>query len=229
MADKELRVAGASDDGEVTIDERRVRTMLKGINDSMNRLEEMVAQAYKLPLADKVVINDNELAHYVDDLRHNLPEVVDQAMAILQQQDEIIEAAEHEADQIVEDAKNYGEKLTNEHEIVKQAKERAKTILQQTQEQEREIMERAQANARQVSDNADNYAMQLRGNADAYAKQVVDQLLQHVGTTFQNVQQAEGGLQQAMQVLQQGRAQLDKQSQAEHVPTPAPQPQAPQE
>lgn len=195
-----------------SIDERRFRTLLTGVQHSMSRLEDMVARSYKLPFVDKVVVNDNELSHYVDDLRRNLPTVVEQANTIIKQQDAIIAEAEREAERIINDAKNYGEKLTNESAIVEEAKAKAKAMLQQSQGQERTIMERTQTNA-----------MQLRNNADVYAQQVFDQLIQNVGSTFQGVQQAEAGLQQAMQVLQQARQQLsESQPPVDMTPEPMP-------
>ena len=198
-------------------DEHEFRKLLEGVFQSMGKLEDMVARSYKLPFADKVVVNDNDLSHYVDDLRRHLPTVIEQAKLVIKQQDEIIAGAEREAERIINDAKNYGEKLTNESKIVEEAKAKAKEVLQQSQEQERTIMERTQTNA-----------MQLRNNAETYAQQVFDQLIRNVGNTFQGVQQAQTGLQQAMQVLEQARQQLTvTQPQAPAAPAAqAAQPQA---
>ena len=88
--------------------------------------------------------------------------------------------------------------MLEESEIVIQAKERARAIMQQAQEQSRELMEQSQANA-----------ARLQGDADAYANQVFEQLIAHVGSTFKGVQQAEAGLNQALNVLRTAKAQMN--------------------
>ncbi|WP_033170360.1 ATPase [Selenomonas sp. ND2010] len=171
------------------------------VRDTLDKLENMVVGASHFPFTEKTLINDNELIHYVDELRNDLPKELNRADEIMKNRDEIIRNAEKEAEQIKKEAKEYANRVTDENEIVLQAKEKAKTILQQTQQQEKEIMERTQKNA-----------MQLQSDADAYANQVFDQLISHVTGTFQGVQQAEQGLQQALNVLKQAKAQMNQQA-----------------
>ena len=74
----------------------------------------------------------------------------------------------------------------------------ARAIMQQSQDQARELMEQSQANA-----------TRLQSDADAYANQVFEQLIAHVGSTFKGVQQAEAGLNQALNVLRTAKAQMN--------------------
>jgi len=106
--------------------------------------------------------------------------------------------AQEEAKNIVESAQARANQILEESEIVIQAKERARAIVQQTQEQARELMEQTQASA-----------ARLQSDADAYANQVFEQLIAHVGSTFKGVQQAEAGLNQAMNVLRTAKAQMN--------------------
>ena len=171
------------------------------VRDTLDKLENMVVGASHFPFTEKTLINDNELIHYVDELRNDLPKELNRADEIMRNHDKIIAEAEQEASRIKKEAKQYAERITDENEIVLQAKEKAKAILQQTQQQEREIMERTQKNA-----------AQLQSDADAYANQVFDQLIAHVTGTFRGVQQAEQGLQQALNVLKQAKAQMNQQA-----------------
>jgi vacuolar-type H+-ATPase subunit H len=171
------------------------------VRETLDRIENMVVGASRLPFTEKTLINDNELVHYVEELRNDLPKELSRADEIMRDHDKIIQEAEAAAEDIRNRAKAYAESIVDESEIVKQAKEKAKAIVQQAQDQEREIMERTQANA-----------TQLQSNADAYANQVFDQLIGHVNGTFQGVRQAEAGLQQALTVLQQAKEQMNRQS-----------------
>ena len=74
-------------------------------------------------------------------------------------------------------------------------------VLSQAQQQEAEIMERTRQNAKQLQDDVDRYA-----------NQVFDQLISHVTSTFQGVQQAQVGLENARQILQQAKMQMNQQS-----------------
>jgi len=74
-------------------------------------------------------------------------------------------------------------------------------VLSQAQQQEAEIMERTRQNAKQLQDDADRYA-----------NQVFDQLIAHVTNTFQGVQQAQAGLENARQILQQAKVQMNQQA-----------------
>ena len=177
--------------------------------ETLEKIEAMVAEARTLPFTDRILINDNDLVHYVEELRMELPKEVKRAEEIVRHEKEIVEDAQKEADRIINDAKEYATRMTEENEIVVQAKEKARAILQQAQQQEKEIMERTQANA-----------TQLQNDADTYAKQVFDQLIAHVNGTFQGVRQAETGLQQALAVLQQAQEQMNGQSHSVSQPMP---------
>ncbi len=173
------------------------------VRDTLDKLENIAVGASRVPLTGRVIINDNDLIHYVAELRQDLPKELGRADEIMSHHDEIINNAEAEAAEIRKRAEEYAEGVANESEIVKQAQEKAKTILEQAQNQAREIMERTQRNATQLQNDADNYA-----------NQVFDQLIAHVSGTFQGVRQTETGLEQALNVLQQAKAQMSRQQSA---------------
>lgn len=166
--------------------------------DTLKKLEDLVADASHLPFSDKALVNDDEIVHLVEELRMDLPKELNRAAEIMQEQENIIGRAREEAKDIVDSAQTRANQLLEESEIVIQAKERARAIMHQTQEQARELMEQTQANA-----------ARLQSDADAYANQVFEQLIAHVGNTFKGVQQAEAGLNQAMNVLRTAKAQMN--------------------
>lgn len=196
------------------------------VRDTLDKIEGMVAGARTLPFTERILINDNDLVHYVEELRKDLPKELNRADDIVKHQEEIIAEAKQEAERIVNEAKEYAARMTEESEIVVQAKEKSRTILQQMQEQEKEIIERTKANATQIQEEANASAKQLRDNANVYAEQVFDQLIAHVNATCQSVHQAENILQQALTVFQQAKDQMKEQSRAAEQASAQPQNQA---
>lgn len=171
------------------------------LRDTLNRIENLVATASHLPLTGKAVIDEDDLIHLVEDLRRDLPQELERAEEIVRDRDKIIQTAQIEAERIVGQAKAQAERLIDENEVVLQATERSRMVIAQAQQQESEIMERTRQQATQLQTDADNYA-----------NQVFDQLIAHVTETFQGVRAAEAGLEQARQILQQAKIQMNQQS-----------------
>ena len=169
------------------------------VNDTLSKLEEMVVNASHLPFTDKTLINDNDLIHYIDELRNDIPKALARAEEIERERDTIIDNARRQAEDILAEATNRANILIEDSEIVIQAKQRAQHIQKQSEEQAREVLMTAQENAARLQENADDYA-----------NQVFDQLIMHVGNTYQNVEQAEQGLQQALTTLRTARAQMNQ-------------------
>ena len=176
------------------------------VRDTLDKIENLVASASHMPLTAKIIVDENDLVHYVEDLRSDLPEELGKAEKIMGERDEIIGAAKKEAENIMEAARQEASRLVEETEIMRSARAQAEEILRQTQQEERDIMDRTAENAKR-----------LREDADRYANQVFDQLIAHVSNTssgmqqaYQGVQQTEQGFRQAMQVLQQAKEQMNR-------------------
>ena len=171
------------------------------VRDTLNRIENLVASASHLPLTGKAVIEEEDLVKLVEDLRRDLPQELERAEEIMHDKDNIIQAAQQEADKIIKQARLQAEQLVDENETVMKAREKARMILTEVQQQEAEIMERTR-----------RQSQTLQEQADAYANQVFDQLITHVTSTFQGVQNAQQGLEQARQILQQAKIQMNQQA-----------------
>ena len=171
------------------------------VRDTLDQIEALVLDASHLPLTDKVIIGEQDLTHLVEELRQELPLELERADEIMREKDKIIKTAQDEAAAIVKQAKQFAEKLLDENDIVVKARERSQSVLTQAKQQEQEIVERTRINARQLQDDADRYA-----------NQVFDQLIAHVTNTFQGVQQAQAGLEQARQILQQAKISMNQQA-----------------
>ena len=174
------------------------------VRDTLNQIEDLVASSSHLWFTDRIMINDNDLIHLVEELRQELPLELERADEIMRDRDKIIMSAQQEATNIVNQAKERAAQIVDENDLVIKAREKSQAVISQAQAQEQEIVERTRQNARELQDNADRYA-----------NQVFDQLIAHVTNTFQGVQQAQAGLEQARQILIQAKAQMNQQAYAQ--------------
>lgn len=170
------------------------------VRDTLDRVENLVASAWHLPLTGKAVIDEEELVHLIEDLRHDLPQELEQAEKVIQERENIFKAARQEADDIVKQAKAEAEKLVDENDIVAKARQTAQMLVNEAQNQGNDYIERS-----------NQHAAQLREAADNYANQVFDQLLEYIRNTYQGVQAAGAELEHSWQILNQAKIQMNQQ------------------
>ena len=181
------------------------------VRDTLNRVENLVASAWHLPLTGKAVIDEEELVHLIEDLRHDLPQELEQAEKVIQERENIFSAAQQEADNIVKQAKAQAEKLVDENDIVVKARQSAQTILGEAHRQGDAYVEQAT-----------QHATKLREAADNYANQVFNQLLEYIRNTYQGVQAAGTELEHSWQILNQAKMQMNQPREPAQNPYPTP-------
>lgn len=177
------------------------------VRDTLNRVENLVASAWHLPLTGKAVIDEEELVHLIEDLRRDLPQELEQAEKVIQERENIFNAARQEADDIIRQAKAQSEKLVDENDIVAKARQTAQMVVSEAQRQGDEHVEQARQQANQLRESADNYA-----------NQVFNQLLEYIRTTYQGVQAAGAELEHSWQVLNQAKMHMNQQSAQSQTP-----------
>ncbi len=165
----------------------------------IDRLEEMVGEARRLPVGGSVVLARQRLLDLVDRLRVALPAEVYQASEIIQQRDEILAQAREEAARILARAQEELERRLSETEVVRAAEARAEQILREAHERADALMREAEAQARARLDEAQALARQQMEEADAYAlkalqrlEESLDQLLHQVRRGIQALERRHG-------------------------------------
>lgn len=171
------------------------------VRDTLDKIEELVASAPHLPLTNRSIIPEEKLVRLVEELRKELPQELEHATEVMHERENIIKNAQTEADNIIKQARIEADKLVDENDIVIKARDKSRMVLSQAQQQEAEIMERTRQNAKQLQDDADHYA-----------NQVFDQLIAYVSSTFQDIQQAQAGMEHARQILQQAKINMNQQA-----------------
>lgn len=126
------------------------------IMELIDKLEEVVAQAGKVPLSKKVMVDQEEVFQIIDRLREALPSEIKEARWIIKQKQQQLEDAEKEAQKIIAEAHERAQKMASESEIVKEAKKQAQ-----------EIIENARAKSKEIERAAQDYADEMFANLEA--------------------------------------------------------------
>lgn len=100
----------------------------------LQKLEDLVLGSIKLPLSNKVILDEESFFEILDQLREVVPLELQQAQDILSQKDHILQKAEQGAQQIVEQTKATCRNYIQEHELVRQARELAEKTKREAEE-----------------------------------------------------------------------------------------------
>src|SRR5512136_1745813 len=122
----------------------------------VDRLEQLVNEGRRLPLSNKVMVDEQRVWDLIDQMRIAIPEEVKKAKRTNQERDRIIAQAHEEAARLVDLKREEAAALVSEHELTKSAETRAVTIV-----------ERAQRDAESLRADADEYVLQVLGDLGA--------------------------------------------------------------
>ena len=136
----------------------------------IDRLETMVTGAKRVPISNRLMLDEQELADLIDQMRTVLPEEVRAARKVLRERDSIISEAQQQADDVLKTAHEQAEMLLDEQGLLAEAQARANTFMEEV---ERDAQERIQG-------------------ADEYARHVLTQLQAQLGRHLKTI---EAGLQ----------------------------------
>ncbi|HYP39399.1 MAG TPA: hypothetical protein VEX13_03485 [Chloroflexia bacterium] len=131
----------------------------------IDRLETMVTGAKRMPITGKLMLDEQELADLIDQMRTVLPEEVRAARKILRERDSIISEAQQQAD-----------------DTLKTAHEQAEMLLD-----EQGLMAEAQARANQFMEEVERAAQERIHGADEYARQVLTQLREQLNRHLRTI------------------------------------------
>ena len=131
----------------------------------IDRLETMVTGAKRMPITGKLMLDEQELADLIDQMRTVLPEEVRAARKILRERDSIISEAQQQAD-----------------DTLKTAHEQAEMLLD-----EQGLMAEAQARANQFMEEVERDAQERIHGADEYARQVLSQLREQLNRHLRTI------------------------------------------
>lgn len=144
----------------------------------IDRLEELVAEARRMPIGQGVVLDRRRLLELVDQMRSTVPWEVKEADRIVKEKEDIIEEARREGEGIIHRAEMEAQEKLNETTILREAEREAGNVIARAEERARQTLEEAQqqvyARMRQAEqaatnqmDEADRYALEMLRRLDA--------------------------------------------------------------
>ena len=118
-------------------------------------LEEQVRTGMRVPLTNRVAVEEEEFLATVDQLRASIPAELRQARRVIQDRQEIILAAQTEAERIINTARERADYLTSSEGVMAEARHRSEELLRQSRTQ----------NQRSV-DEIESYALRVIGQVE---------------------------------------------------------------
>jgi hypothetical protein len=109
----------------------------------IDRLEEMVSQATRVPLTGKVLLDPDELLSLVDQMRDVVPQEIRDANRIARDREAILQESREQAEQMVREAQALAARLTSEAAVTKEAQSQADELIDQAKRVAREIRQNA--------------------------------------------------------------------------------------
>lgn len=146
----------------------------------IDRLEEMAAEARRLPVGGSVVISRQRLLDVIDRMRVAVPREVYDSREVIQHRDEVLKLAEEQATQLVEETRVELAKKLETTEVVKAAEGRARELLTEAQSRAQELVKSADEQARGRLDDAQESSRAQMREADVYALQTLKRLEQEL-------------------------------------------------
>ncbi|MDU5915192.1 MAG: ATPase [Negativicoccus succinicivorans] len=146
----------------------------------LEELDYVVMNGREVPLTNKRLVDQDEVARIIDAINSSLPNELENAKRIVADKERVMMDAQKQAETIIAQAKDYIAKITEESELVKNAQERANEII---------------ANANQTADT-------MQQNALAYATDVLKYVEENMEGTLDSLRKNRESLMQ--QQPQQG-------------------------
>lgn len=109
----------------------------------IDRLEEMVSQATKVPLTGKILVDPDEILALVDEMRELVPAEIREANRVARDRESIIRESREQAEQTIREAQALASKLTSEAAVAKEAQSQADELIDQAKRVAREIRQNA--------------------------------------------------------------------------------------
>ena len=110
------------------------------IEDLLDELYDILDKGWTMPLSGgKVFVDGEDIKQLLEEIRDVIPDEIRQARSIVEERDQIIGQAQHEADTIIRVADEKAKAMVNQDEIVRQAQAKANDLIMQGQNKFREM------------------------------------------------------------------------------------------
>ena len=153
----------------------------------IDRLDELVAEARRIPIGQGVVIDRRRVLELVDQMRSTVPWEVREANQIVAERDAVLEEARRESEGIVHRAELEAEAKLNETAVIQLAEREAALITQRAEERAQQMLDEAQQQVSARLRQAEQVATNQMDEADRYALEMLRRLDQQLNAFVSTV------------------------------------------
>lgn len=126
----------------------------------VDKLEAMAAQARKMPITGRAMLDAEKLLELTDQMRLSIPRNLHEAEEVLERREQIVSQTMIDARRLRATAEGDARALVDESELVKSARLQADDILEEAGRRAERIIAVAEQEARRRRDGADQYCQQ---------------------------------------------------------------------
>ncbi len=138
------------------------------LHELIERLEEVMTRGSRVPLTNRVMVEEAEVLVLLEQIRRSLPRELRQARWVLQERQKIILDAQMEAQKILSTAQERAQYIMSEQGIVNEAKARCEEMLRQAKDQ-----------AKRAKGEVDLYAIDLLSRVEEVLQESLNRI-QHI-------------------------------------------------
>ena len=142
----------------------------------VDRLEELVAEAQKMPIGNRVIIDRRRLLDLVDQMRVSVPQEVREAQELVENRDRIRLETEEESRLTIARAEEEVARRVDEHELTEAARERALLIAGEAEARLEDRARQAHEDIQRRIEESRHLAKQQMQAADEYARELLTRL-----------------------------------------------------
>jgi len=146
----------------------------------IDRLEELVAEARRMPIGQGIVIDRRRILELVDQMRSTLPWEVREAREIVEQKEAILAEAQREGEGIVHRAELEAQARLDETSIIEAAEQEGQAILARAEDRAQLLLDDVQAQVQAKLRQAEQSAANQMDEADRYALELLRRLDQQL-------------------------------------------------
>lgn len=154
----------------------------------VDRLEELVGSAQKMPIGSRAIVDRRRLLDIVDQMRIAIPQEVREAREMVAQREQHRLEAEEEARLIIAQAEDRAERMVEQHELTLAARKRAEEVANLAEERLNERIEQANADIEHRIGESRRLAEQQMDAADEYARELLQRLDRQLQAFVRSVQ-----------------------------------------
>jgi hypothetical protein len=162
----------------------------------IDRLEEMVADARRMPVGHGVVVDRRRLLELVDQMRSSVPWEVKEAAALVQSKETLLAEARREADGILNRAEHDAESRLDEAALIVAAEREAKTITARAEDRAQALLDDAHTQVQARLRQAEQAATNQMDEADRYALEMLKRLDQQLTAFSTTIKSGIGALEE---------------------------------